>query len=127
MLRRIVCTAVVLHAFVSTAAFACDGQIGKVIYEDTFADDSGGWDFTTNVAVVKPPNFVLTLDSKNTSVSSQVLTFHTTSDGDFCAEVNLPKTIPPANKYNFAVSFWATDYANFWMVMLSSDGSVTLF
>jgi len=127
MLRGIVYTAFVLHAFISTAAFACDVQIGKVIYEDTFTDDSGGWDFTPNAATVKPPNFVFNLDSKYSNINSQVLTFHTTADGDYCAEVNLPKTIAPDNKYNFAISFWATNYANFWMVMLSSDGTLTLF
>ena len=127
MLRGIVYLAVIFLAFISTAAFACDGQIGKIIYEDTFTDDSGGWDFTANVAMVKPPNFVFTLDSKNSNITSQVLTFHTGTDGDYCAEVILPKLIAPDNKYNFAVSFWATDYANFWMAMLSSDGSVTLF
>jgi hypothetical protein len=127
MLRGIVYTAFVFHAFISAAAFACDGQIGKVIYEDTFTDDSGGWDFTPSAATVKPPNFVFNLDSKYSNVNSQVLTFHANTDGDYCAEVNLPKTIAPDNKYNFAISFWATDYANFWMVMLSSDGTLTLF
>jgi hypothetical protein len=127
MLRGIVYAAIVLYPFASTAAFACDGQIGKVIYEDTFADDSGGWDFTANEAIVKPPNFVFSLNAKDAAVTSQVLTFHTTTDGDYCAEVILPKSIAPDNKYNFGISFWATDYANFWMVMLSSDGSMTLF
>jgi len=113
MIRGIVYTAVILQAFRFTAAFACDGQIGKVIYEDTFADDSGGWDFTANVATVKPPNFVFNLDSKNSNITSQVLTFHTGTDGDYCAEVILPKTIAPDNKYNLAVSFRANDYAIF--------------
>jgi len=127
MLRGGVYIVFLLHAFISTAAFACEGQVGKVIYEDTFTDDSGGWDFIPNVATVKPPNFVIALDSKYTNINSQVLTFRTSTDGDYCAEVILPKTITPDDKYNFAVSFWATDYANYWMIMLSSDGSVTLF
>jgi hypothetical protein len=126
MLRAIVYTAIGLYASISNVAIACDGQIGKVIYEDTFTDDSGGWDFTTNVTAVKPPNFVFTLDSKYSSISTQVLTFHVT-DGDFCGEVILPKSIAPDNKYNFGIQFWAVDYANFWMVMLSSDGTLTLF
>lgn len=127
MLRGIVYLAIIFLAVISTAAFACDGQIGKIIYEDTFTDDSGGWDFTANVAMVKPPNFVFALDSKNSNITIQVLTFHIGTDGDYCAEVILPKMIAPDNKYNFAISFWATDYAKFWMAMLSSDGSVTLF
>jgi hypothetical protein len=127
MLRGAVYSAIVLHALISTAAFACDGQVGQVIYEDTFTDDSGGWDFTPNAATVKPPNFVINLDSKYSNLNSQVLTFHAPKDGDYCAEFILPKTIAPDNKYNLAIAFWATDYANLWMVMLSSDGTLALF
>jgi hypothetical protein len=127
VLRSLVYAVFALQALVSTAAFACEGQIGQVIYEDTFADDSGAWDFTPNAATVKAPNFVLNLDSKYSNINSQVLTFHAPKDGDYCAEFILPKTIAPDNKYNLAIAFWATDYANFWMVMLSSDGTLTLF
>jgi hypothetical protein len=127
MLRRTVFATVALYTFAGAAAFACDGQVGKVIYEDTFADDSGGWDFTPNVATVKPPNFVFNLGSQYTSINAAVLTFRAPADGDYCAEVNLPKSIAPDNKYNVSISFWQTDYSNFWMVMLSSDGTLGLF
>ena len=128
MLRGVVYAAFALQALiVSNAALACDGQVGQVTYEDTFTDDSGAWDFTPNAATVKPPNFVFNLDSKYSNIVTQVLTFHTGKDGDYCAEFIMPKTIAPDNKYNFGISFWATDYANFWMVMLSSDGTLTLF
>jgi hypothetical protein len=127
MLRGVVYTGFVLFSLISTAAFACEGQVGQAIYEDTFTDDSGAWDFTPNAATVKPPNFVFNLDSKYSNITTQVLTFHTTKDGDYCAEVILPKSIAPDNKYNLGIIFWATDYANFWMVMLSSDGTLTLF
>jgi len=49
-LRGVVYTAFVLFTLMSTAAFACEGQVGQVIYEDTFTDDSGAWDFTPNAA-----------------------------------------------------------------------------
>jgi hypothetical protein len=127
MLRGIVYLAGIFLAFMSTAAFACDGQVGKVIYEDTFADDSGGWDFTPNVATVKPPNFVISLGPQYTNINAEVLTFHAPVDADYCAEVNLPKSIAPDNKYSIAITFWQTDYSNFWMVMLSSDGTLALF
>jgi hypothetical protein len=29
---------------VSLAHAACDGQAGNTVFEDNFADDSGGWD-----------------------------------------------------------------------------------
>jgi len=119
-------TAIILQAFSCSGAIACDGQVGKAIYEDTFTDDSGGWDFTPPVTTVKPPNFVFALNSKFSNISSQVLTFHAT-DADYCAEATLPKSIAPDNKYGFGVEFWAADYNNYWMTMLSSDGTVSLF
>ena len=127
LLRRVVYPAVVLHIVMGAAAFACDGQVGKIIYEDNFADDSGGWDFTQNVTMVKPPNFVFSLDSKFPNVANEVLTFKNGVDGDYCAEVNLPKSIASDNRYSFGIFFWAVDYANYWMAMLTSDGTVTLF
>jgi hypothetical protein len=107
-------------------ALACEGQVGKVIYEDTFTDDSGGWDMTAGVTAIKPPNFIFTLDSKTTGVGSEVLTFHAT-DGDFCTEFVLPKSIAPDNKFGFGIIFWAPDYNTYWMAMLSSDGSLGLY
>ena len=128
MLRGAIYAAFTLQAFIfSAAAYACEGQVGPVIYEDTFADDSGAWDFTPNAATVKPPNFVFSLDTKFSNINSQVLTFHMPKDGDYCAEVMLPKSIAPDNRYSIGVVFWATDYANFFMAMLTSDGTITLF
>jgi hypothetical protein len=122
---RFGCLAIVLQAFACSGALACEGQVGKVIYEDTFADDSGGWDPVAGIAI-KPPNFVYSLDAQNSGVTSQVLTFHAT-EGDFCAEVALPKSIAPDNKLGFGVVFWAVDYGNYWLALLYSDGSVGLF
>ncbi len=41
---RILFGAAALALFVPVV-FACDGQTGKVIFEDNFTDDSGGWLF----------------------------------------------------------------------------------
>jgi hypothetical protein len=123
---RFGCLAMILQFFACSGALACEGQVGKVIYEDTFADDSGGWDFTTGVTAIKPPNFVYAPDAQNTGITNQVLTFHET-EGDFCAEVALPKSIAPDNKLGLGVVFWAVDYNNYWLALLYSDGSVGLF
>jgi hypothetical protein len=122
----VVYTALAIQAFLCSAAIACDGQVGKAIYEDTFADDTGGWEITPPVATVKPPDFVFALNSKFSGIGIQVLTFHAT-EADYCAEVTVPKSIAPDNKYGFAIQFWAVDYNNLWMAMLSSDGTAGLY
>ena len=43
------CLAMIAQVLACGGALACDGQVGKVIYEDTFTDDSGGWDMTAGV------------------------------------------------------------------------------
>jgi len=40
---RILFAAATAFALCAPAAFACEGQTGKVIFEDKFTDDSGGW------------------------------------------------------------------------------------
>jgi hypothetical protein len=126
MRRRSCLIAIGLQAFACSAALACDGQVGKVIYEDTFADDSGGWDLTAGSTSIKPPNFIITPNSKITGLGSEVLTFRAT-DADFCAEVNLPKSIAADNEVSFGLMFWAVDYNNYWMAMLVSDGRIILW
>ena len=82
-MARILGLVVALQVAASASAWACDGQVGNVIFEDTFADDSGGWDLAPPVVTVKPPALLLALDSKHTSYATQDLTFHAT-DGDYC-------------------------------------------
>ena len=53
-------------ALCTPAAFACDGQTGKVIYEDKFTDDSGGWIFgADNGLVLKAPGATVTFPASN--------------------------------------------------------------
>ena len=123
---RFGCLAMIFEVLACGGALACEGQVGKVIYEDTFTDDSGGWDMTAGVTAIKPPNLIFTLNSKTTGVGSEVLTFHAT-DGDFARNSFLPKSIAPDNKFGFGIIFWAPDYNTYWMAMLSSDGSLGLY
>lgn len=122
---RILGIAVALQIVASASAWACDGQVGNVIFEDTFSDDSGGWDLAPPVVTVKPPVLLLALDSKYTSYATQNLTFHAT-DGDYCIEVVLPKPATPDNSMSIGIEFWATDYNNLMLVQMSSNGGVFL-
>jgi hypothetical protein len=117
---------VILQFMAMPAAWACDGQPGSLVYEDTFADDSGGWDETPPSSLVKPPAYVFTLDATTGSVAAQVLTFHTT-DGDFCMQIALPKPTTPDNTPAAGIEFWAVDYSNLMLAQLTGLGNVSLF
>lgn len=108
------------------SARSCEGQVGKTIYEDTFEDDSGGWDISQPLSAIKPPNLLITLNGNTTNVGSQVLTFHA-KEADFCLEGTIPKPPAPDNSFALGLEFWATDYRNLWLAMMASDGTVSLF
>jgi hypothetical protein len=125
MLRKIG-VAIALQILLSAAAWACDGQVGKVVFDDTFADDSGGWELTPPQATIKPPDFVLALDSKYINMSSQNITFRAT-EGDFCLEAVLPPSIAPDNAIYVGLEFWGKDYQNYMLIQLSSTGKLSLY
>jgi hypothetical protein len=126
-MKRWLFAAVVLQCVaMTTSALACDGQAGKVIYDDNFADDSGGWDLTPPTVVIKPPNLIIDLSSKKGSANAQVLTFHA-KEADFCVQGALPKPIAADNQIYLGIEFWAVDYSNYWLAQLASDGGFGLW
>jgi hypothetical protein len=122
---RWICAAAALQFALLSPALACEGQTGKVIFDDNFEDDSGGWDLTPPTSAVKPPNLVFDL-SKAVLTSSQVLTFHA-KEADFCVEATIPKAPAPDNSYYIGLVFWAADYANYWLVVVSDTGNASLW
>jgi hypothetical protein len=122
---RTISVVVALQLLAWSPALACTGQVGAAIFQDSFKDDSGGWDETPPVATVVSPAFIFAMDATNSSVSAHNLTFNAT-DGDYCMDFVLPPPIAPDNNIYTGLEFWATDYNNFWMVQLSSLGTVSL-
>jgi hypothetical protein len=115
-----------LQLAAAAAAHACDGQTGSVIFQDKFADDSGGWDFTPPVNQVKPPDFLFTM-TKQTFVSSvENLTFNATY-GDYCMDFVLPKSSAPDNNASAGMLLWASDYSNYILVLVVSSGTVAMY
>jgi hypothetical protein len=108
------------------AAQACSGQTGSVIFQDNFADDSGGWDFSPPVSQVKPPDFLFTLNKQAFFTSAENLTFNATF-GDYCMDFVLPKSPAPDNNAAAGMILWATDYNNYLLIMTFSNGNVTMF
>src|ERR1700752_2113897 len=83
--------ATLLQSGLILGAMACEGQSGNAIFEDTFPDDSGGWEFTSDRTSVVPPNFLVTLPAgEGTGTSSLNLTFEAT-EADYCAEFACPQ------------------------------------
>lgn len=124
MLRTVAIVAALL-ALALPPARACTGQVGKVIFQDNFADDSGGWDQAPPVAVIQPPVFAIALDAQYNGVAAQNLTFNAT-DGDYCMDFILPPAIAPNNQMYAGIEFWATDYSNTSLVLVASNAAVTL-
>ena len=110
---------------------ACDGQIGKVIFEDTFEDDSGGWDLSPPNTIIKPPNLLISLSEGSTpgnsnAYSAQQLTFRA-KDADYCVEGTIPKALAPDNNFVLGLEFWAADYRNYWLAQVDSGGTATVW
>jgi hypothetical protein len=124
MLRSIV-VAVAFQFIIVTAAMACDGQVGNVIFGDNFSDDSGGWDLNTDDIKIIPPSMQLSISANKNSVATQNLTFNAT-DGDYCAEFVLPAQLG-TNRVAFGMEFLAADYSNTMLFIAFSDKSVALF
>jgi hypothetical protein len=111
----------------ATIAFACDGQTGKVIFEDKFADDTGGWQFgEADGLLFKGPGAIAKTDASNNGYQVTALnqTF-TATQGDFCTEGPFPADAAKVNA-GIGVVFWGKDYSNYWMANAFANGKVYL-
>ena len=114
---RILFAAATAFALCAPAAFACEGQTGKVIFEDKFTDDSGGWALAAPDTEIKNGSLFLRpnargVDQKTTSSIAINVTFPT-GDGDYCMEVVLPKQVAPDNNVGAGLQFWISDGSRF--------------
>ncbi len=118
-------------ALMANVAIACPGQQGKVIFEDTFADDSGGWVGVTapdiiikDGAMSMHPN-ARGMQETSLSVSSLNGTFPA-GDGDYCVEFILPKSVAPDNDVGVSLIFHAQDTKNYLKWGVWTNGAVDL-
>jgi hypothetical protein len=124
MLRSLIAALGMQLAIVSMAHAACEGQAGNTIFEDTFADDSGGWDMST--WKVKPPEMIGVVPPQSNGSFTFNDTFNATN-GDYCTEFKLPAPLAPDNQVYAGLVFLASDSNNLYMVQISSNGSVGLY
>jgi hypothetical protein len=125
ILRVLSAIALSATCLVPATVFACDGQTGKVIFEDKFADDGGGWNFGTNLTL-KAPGAVLSEPAGDAyGLSAQNQTFNAT-EGDFCVEMSFPKNAKEVTAA-IGVVFLAGDTDNYWVAEVYSDGRAGLY
>jgi hypothetical protein len=108
-------------------AFACDRQTGKVIFEDKFTDDSGGWAFGKNSGLaLKAPGATLALPATEEGATwwSLDATFNATQ-GDFCVEMSFPANAVQLDA-DIGVVFLATGARKFWTASVYTNGVVAL-
>src|SRR5262249_1616057 len=97
MFRDVTIAALLLLVLIQNPAYAanCEGQQGSIIFEDDFSDDTGGW------IDDRSPSWDIGFGKSGLSLHVQRptawlvftnLTF-TTSEGDFCLEAVVPKTV----------------------------------
>src|SRR5580704_6431368 len=114
---RIPFAAATAVALCAPGAFACEGQTGKVIFEDKFTDDTGGWTLGAPDSEIKNGSLLLHanahgVDEKNTSSVAINVTFPA-GDGDYCMEFVLPKQVAPDNDVGAGLHFWISDASRF--------------
>ena len=107
---------------------ACDGQTGKVIFEDQFSDEQGGWDFNEKYGLrLKAPGAEQTVAAaEGGTFTAQINETFNATQADYCVEAILPAN---AEKLagGFGVLFLATDYNNYWVTRVLATGAVGLY
>ena len=115
----------------SAPAIACPDQKGKVIFEDTFADDSGGWKLVDRYAEIKNGSLTLhpnSMDGNSTIRNIQVQNYtFSASDGDYCTEFILPKKLDPDAVIAVSLIFFGVDSLNFFEWRVSTDKTTSLY
>lgn len=114
-----------LSGLAPTAAFACDEQAGSVIFEDSFPDDSGGWDMYEGLAIT-PPEFVLSIPATWTANSTLNTTFNAT-EGDYCLQFRMPPSPAADNSVGVGLYVLASDYKNLFLFEGYSSGICGLY
>ena len=109
---------------------ACPGQTGKVIFEDTFTDDSGGWQHGAPDSEIKDGSLWLRpnprgMTEKGRNINSTVRTFSAT-DGDYCVEFIVPKPVAADNDFMTGLVFWQSSSTDEYLWAVYTDGTTQL-
>jgi hypothetical protein len=114
--RAILCAALTGCAVIlSGGANACDGD--DVIFEDNFANDSGGWAILSSVEV-KDGAFILKL--RPDDIQTDLNVTYTVDDADICSDAVWPDG--DARILGAGVLFWGEDNKNYYQFGVLNNG-----
>lgn len=125
MIKKLSLAVLALITFNCAPAFACDDQAGQVIFEDSFPDDTGGWEIFESGRVV-PPEYVLSMPSGLTSNWVFNQTFNAT-DGDYCMQFKMPAAVAPDNGVGIGLVALGSDTDNFFLFQVFTGGTCGLY
>ena len=127
---RLLFSALTVLVLLNATAMACPGQTGKVIFEDTFSDDSGGWQLGAPDSEIKDGSLWLRpnprgMTEKGRNINSTVRTFSAT-DGDYCVEFIVPKPVAADNDFMTGLVFWQSSSTDEYLWAVYTDGTTQL-
>jgi hypothetical protein len=127
---RLLFSALTVLFLLNATAMACPGQTGKVIFEDTFTDDSGGWQLGAPDSEIKDGSLWLRpnprgMTEKGRNINSTVRTFSAT-DGDYCLEFIVPKPVAADNDFMTGLVFWQSSSTDEYLWAVYTDGTTQL-
>jgi hypothetical protein len=122
--------ALTVLCLLNVAAVACPGQTGKVIFDDSFVDDSGGWQLGAPDTEIKDGSLLLHpnprgMNEKARDISATVRTF-SASDGDYCMEFVVPKPVAADNDVMTGLVFWQASSSEEYLWAIYTDGTAQL-
>lgn len=110
----------------SAAGAACEAVAGTAILDDSFADELWGWDVLAPRVYVKPPQLVLDPAAEGKTNISVLVNAFFAEQGTFCADMAMPAA-PAGNRIAAGVVFWATDYSNYYLFQIDTEGGASLW
>jgi hypothetical protein len=129
MLRALF-VALASYVLMECSAMACPGQAGKVIFEDSFTDDSGGWLLDPPNAEIKNGAFLLRPNAGG--AEEKVIAFKNTTstfsavEADYCAEFIIPNSLAADNPVIFGLVFFESEKGRYYVWLAFSNGTVAL-
>jgi hypothetical protein len=122
---RKICAALISFLVLPATAMACPGQVGKVIFEDNFADDSGGWaGLSAPDFEIKDGTLLLRPNAHGVNEKSTVASFFnvmfSAGDGDYCTEFVFPKQPAADNPVSAGLIFWRTGPQDLFVFFIST-------
>jgi hypothetical protein len=125
MLKVVPAATFLFLAVMQTSAYAanCEGQKGRVIFEDHFTDDSGGWRYhpgpSWDTSFGKSG---LTLRIQEPTTNWQFFNIiHAATEADFCAEAIMPKAAADGVVARIGLLFLANNNNDFYLLLIGSD------